>query len=102
MEDITFVNPLNPMKDTCLTFVSPFESNGDITIVNPVNSFKEKSLSSLLNPMEDITFVSPFESNGGYNLCQPFESNERYRRKVHTTHTFFTPTTHEIRGMRVV
>ena len=25
-----------------------------------------------------------------------------YRRKVHTTHTFFTPTTHEIRGMRVV
>ena len=25
-----------------------------------------------------------------------------YRRKVHTTRTFFTPTTHEIRGMRVV
>ena len=26
----------------------------------------------------------------------------KYRRKVHTTRTFFTPTTHEIRGMRVV
>ena len=25
-----------------------------------------------------------------------------YRRKVHKARTFFTPTTHEIRGMRVV
>ena len=66
--------------------------------------------------VKNKSIVSSIDSSGGYFVCQRkticailvesimgnIHVKLFYRRKVHTTRTFFTPTTHEIRGMRVV